>query len=137
MRREQWRRDAHPLLPGERQPADPLVVAQGVAVAKVVDQGQRLASVRHPRVRTSKDAAARRVAESAARRAVSQAQVPPPRELRSSPQAERRAPVLSVRQLLVSPRAGEQEVLLQEQAERQRRAPGPLAVARQLPERAP
>jgi hypothetical protein len=113
------------------------VVAQGVAVAKVVDQERGLASVRHSRVRASKDAAARRVAESAAQRAVSAALVLPPRELRSSPQAERLAPVLSVRQLLVSPRLGEQEALLQEQAERQRRAPGPLAVSRQRPEMGP
>jgi hypothetical protein len=68
---------------------------------------------------------------------VSQGLVPPPRELRSSPQAERLVPVLSVRQLLVSPRLGEQEALLQEQAERQRPAPGPLAVSRQLPEMGP
>jgi hypothetical protein len=113
------------------------VVAQGVAIAKVVDQGQEPVppvSVRHPRVRASKDAAVRRVAESAVQRAGSQALVPPPPELRSSPQAERLAPVLSMRQLLVSPRLGEPEALLQEQAERQRRAPGPLAVSRQLPE---
>jgi hypothetical protein len=116
------------------------VVAQGVAVAKIADQGRGpvpQASVRHPRVRASKDAAVRRVAESAAQRGVSQAPVPPPRELRSSPQAERLAPVPSVRQLLVSPRLGEQEALLEELAKRQRRAPGPLAVSRQLPERGP
>jgi len=108
---QQWWRDAHPQ-PVERQEADPLTVARGVAVAKVVDLGQeqgRPASVWHPQVRASKDAVVRRFAESARLRAAPQGLVLPPWNLRSR-QRERLvpAPGLWVQQVPVSPRLGEQ-----------------------------